>query len=89
MLVVGSGAGGGVVVSELAKKGWQTIVVEKGQYIKPEDMLGTPADGFERMYESQGLMAVEDGSMNVLAGSTFGGGTTGSSSFLSLSPIRY
>jgi len=76
MLVVGSGAGGGVVVSELAKKGWQTIVVEKGQYIKPEDMLGTPADGFERMYESQGLMAVEDGSMNVLAGSTFGGGTT-------------
>ncbi|GAA5893640.1 uncharacterized protein JCM6883_003589 [Sporobolomyces salmoneus] len=76
MLVVGSGAGGGVVVSELAKKGWQTIVVEKGQYVKPEDMLGTPRDGFERMYESQGLMATEDGSMNVLAGSTFGGGTT-------------
>ncbi|GAA5874602.1 hypothetical protein JCM16303_002918 [Sporobolomyces ruberrimus] len=76
MLVVGSGAGGGVVVSELAKKGWQTIVVEKGEYIKPEDMLGTPKDGFERMYESQGLMATEDGSMNVLAGSTFGGGTT-------------
>lgn len=77
MLVVGSGAGGGVVVSELAKKGWQTIVVEKGQYVKPEEMLGTPRDGFERMYESQGLMATEDGSMNVLAGSTFGGGTTG------------
>lgn len=76
MLIVGSGAGGGVVVSELAKKGWKTIVVEKGQYIKPEDMLGTPRDGFERMYESQGLIAVEDGSMNVLAGSTFGGGTT-------------
>ncbi|GAA5925837.1 uncharacterized protein JCM15063_005137 [Sporobolomyces koalae] len=76
MLVVGSGAGGGVVVSELAKKGWQTIVVEKGQYVKPEDMLGTQKDGFERMYESQGLMAVEDGSMNILAGSTFGGGTT-------------
>ena len=77
MLVVGSGAGGGVVVSELAKKGWSTIVVEKGEYVKPEEMLGTPRDGFKRLYESQGLMATEDGSMNILAGSTFGGGTTG------------
>ncbi|GAA6059993.1 hypothetical protein JCM10212_001151 [Sporobolomyces blumeae] len=76
MLIVGSGAGGGVVASELSKKGWRVTVVEKGQYVKPEDMLGTPRDGFEKLYESQGLMATEDGSMNVLAGSTFGGGTT-------------
>ena len=83
MLVVGSGAGGGVVVSELAKKGWSTIVVEKGEYVKPEEMLGTPRDGFKRLYESQGLMATEDGSMNILAGSTFGGGTTGELSYFS------
>lgn len=76
ILVVGSGAGGGVVASELAKKGWQVLVVEKGEYIKPEDMAGTQREGFSRLYESQGLMATEDGSMNVLAGSGFGGGTT-------------
>ncbi|BGP24828.1 hypothetical protein JCM10295v2_003748 [Rhodotorula toruloides] len=75
MLVVGSGAGGGVVASELSKKGWNVFVVEKGQYVKPEDMAGTQRDGFKRLYESEGLMATEDGSMNVLAGSTFGGGT--------------
>lgn len=91
MLVVGSGAGGGVVASELSKKGWNVFVVEKGQYVKPEDMAGTQRDGFKRLYESEGLMATEDGSMNVLAGSTFGGGTVGAccSSLRSLlSPSR-
>ncbi|BGP48449.1 hypothetical protein JCM10450v2_004325 [Rhodotorula kratochvilovae] len=75
MLVVGSGAGGGVVASELAKKGWKVLVVEKGEYVKPEDMAGTQREGFRRLYESQGLIATEDGSMNVLMGSSFGGGT--------------
>ncbi|GJN90713.1 hypothetical protein Rhopal_003727-T1 [Rhodotorula paludigena] len=76
MLVVGSGAGGGVVASELAKKGWKVLVVEKGEYVKPEDMVGTQREGFKHLYEGQGLMATEDGSMNILAGSGFGGGTT-------------
>jgi len=79
ILVVGSGAGGGVVASELAKKGWKVLVVEKGEYIKPEDMAGTQREGFSRLYESAGLMATEDGSMNILAGSGFGGGTTSAS----------
>lgn len=77
VLVVGSGAGGGVVASELSEKGWKVFVVEKGVYQKPEDLPGTPKEGFEELYEGQGLMATEDGGMNVLAGSTFGGGTTG------------
>ncbi|SCZ88008.1 BZ3500_MvSof-1268-A1-R1_Chr2-1g04130 [Microbotryum saponariae] len=76
ILVVGSGAGGGVVSSELAKKGWKVLVVEKGPYVRPEDMSGKPRDGFEQLYEGAGMIATEDGAMNVLAGSTFGGGTT-------------
>ncbi|GAA6001425.1 hypothetical protein JCM10207_006660 [Rhodosporidiobolus poonsookiae] len=76
VLVVGSGAGGGVVASELAKKGWKVLVVEKGEYVRPEDMAGTQREGLKRMYEQGGLMAVEDGSMNLLAGSGLGGGTT-------------
>ncbi|ORY89290.1 long chain fatty alcohol oxidase [Leucosporidium creatinivorum] len=75
VLVVGSGAGGGVVASEMAEKGWSTLVVEKGVYLKPEEMVGTPKEGFEKLYEAQGLMATEDGGLNVLAGSSFGGGT--------------
>ncbi|GAA5935270.1 hypothetical protein JCM10213_003990 [Rhodosporidiobolus nylandii] len=75
-LVVGSGAGGGVVAAELASKGWKVLVVEKGEYVKPDDMAGTQREGFRRLYESGGLMATEDGGLNLLAGSTFGGGTT-------------
>lgn len=75
VLVVGSGAGGGVVASEMAERGWSTLVVEKGVYLRPEEMAGTPKEGFEKLYEAQGLMATEDGGLNVLAGSSFGGGT--------------
>jgi len=75
VLVIGSGAGGGVVASEMAEKGWSTLVVEKGVYLKPDEMAGTPKEGFEKLYEAQGLMATEDGGLNVLAGSSFGGGT--------------
>lgn len=83
MLIIGSGAGGGVVASQLAQKGWNVFVVDKGIYVKPEDMLGTESDGFGRLYENGGLMSTEDASMTILAGSTFGGGTT-STSFRSI-----
>lgn len=77
VLVIGSGAGGGVVSSYLSQKGWRTLVVEKGTYVKPEDMAGTPKEALKTLYESKGLMATEDGGINLLAGSCFGGGTTG------------
>ena len=79
MLVIGSGAGGGVVASQLAQQGWNVFVLDKGTYVKPEDMLGVESDGFNRLYENGGLMATEDGAMTILAGSTFGGGTTSTS----------
>lgn len=86
VLICGSGAGGGVVASEMAEKGWSTLVVEKGIYQRPEEMTTTPKDGFANLYEGQGLMATEDGSMNVLAGSSFGGGTVSECLFLPPSP---
>ncbi|GAA5875929.1 hypothetical protein JCM8547_008351 [Rhodosporidiobolus lusitaniae] len=76
ILVIGSGAGGGVVSAELSKKGRQVLVVEKGEYLKPEDTAGTQKQGYDKLYESRGLIATEDGAFNVLAGSNFGGGTT-------------
>lgn len=75
ILVCGSGAGGGVVASQLSKS-HQVLVIDKGQYIPTEDLEGTPAAGFRDLYENGGLMASETGSINVLAGSNFGGGTT-------------
>lgn len=76
ILVIGSGAGGGVVSSELSSKGWKVLVVEKGLYLTPEELTGSPKDGLDKLYENGGLIATEDGALSLLAGSNFGGGTT-------------
>lgn len=76
VLVIGSGSGGGVVSSYLAQKGIRVLVAEKGYYLKPEEMKGREDQGYPEMYEGGGLIVSEDGSINVIAGSTFGGGTT-------------
>lgn len=76
VLVIGSGSGGGVVASYLAQHGLKILVAEKGTYLRPQDMTGREDQGYPEMYEGGGLLVSEDGSINVLAGSTFGGGTT-------------
>ncbi|KAI9249994.1 hypothetical protein BY458DRAFT_590329 [Sporodiniella umbellata] len=54
-IVIGSGAGGGVVASELAAHGQSVLVIEKGKY-KHESKLGrNEAEGYRDLYESSGL----------------------------------
>lgn len=76
VLVIGSGSGGGVISSYLAQRGVRVLVAEKGHYLRSQDMLGREDQGYPELYDGGGLLASEDGSINVLAGSTFGGGTT-------------
>ncbi|KAK4511724.1 uncharacterized protein ATC70_007267 [Mucor velutinosus] len=76
VIIVGSGAGGGVVAAQLAEAGFSVLVVEKGKYYHQEDMV--PDDdqfAFSTMYEDGGIAPNAAGTVNVLSGSTFGGGT--------------
>eukprot|EP01052_Picozoa_sp_SAG31_P024408 SAG31_NODE_2075_length_6509_cov_2.710764_1_plen_577_part_00 len=75
-VVVGSGAGGSVAASELAKAGYSVLVLEKGKYIAPPAVTTLEKDGFDQMYEKAGLLTTVDGAISILAGSTMGGGTT-------------
>jgi len=75
-VVVGSGAGGGVVAGELAEAGEDVIVVEKGPYVDASGYDGLELRAKQRMYERQGALATADGAVAVLAGSCVGGGTT-------------
>ncbi|GAA98883.1 uncharacterized protein L969DRAFT_50924 [Mixia osmundae IAM 14324] len=88
ILIIGSGAGGGVVSATLSKAGLQVMVVEKGVFVPTESMNGRALDGYRNLYEAEGIMVTDDGSMNILAGSTFGGGTTVNWS-ASLKPQHY
>lgn len=76
VLVIGSGAGGGVVAGELAAAGFEVLVVEKGSYFTDNQLVGNERQSTEAMYEKKGALTTQDTSMMILAGSTLGGGTT-------------
>ncbi len=76
VVIIGSGAGGGVVAAELAAKGLEVLILEKGSYLTEEEMSGREVDMLSRSYDRGGAFTTKDGSATVLAGSCVGGGTT-------------
>jgi choline dehydrogenase-like flavoprotein len=75
-LVIGSGAGGGVVAGELSAAGFDVLVVEKGGYYAERDFHGQEMVSGDHLFEKHSLLTTADTAMTVLAGSTLGGGTT-------------
>ncbi|CAL8466534.1 g6070 [Coccomyxa elongata] len=75
VVVVGSGAGGGVAAALLAQAGAKVIVVEKGTYTPAQALPLQERDAFGTMYEGGGLMTTDNAGINILAGATLGGGT--------------
>jgi hypothetical protein len=75
VVVVGSGAGGGVVAAELAKEGYQVILLDKAIYTHTSDLPLTELQSFDLLYEQKGTLMTEDGSLRILAGNAWGGGT--------------
>lgn len=76
VIVIGSGAGGGVVAAQLAKAGKRVLVIEKGRYFHESEFDSCESKGFEHLYEKSSLFPSTDGSLSIMAGSTFGGSTT-------------
>ncbi|MFV1859047.1 MAG: FAD-dependent oxidoreductase [Anaerolineales bacterium] len=76
VVVIGSGAGGGVVAAELAAAGKHVIVLEKGGYYNEADFDGAEWKAMRDLYEKRGILTTEDSGIVVLAGSSLGGGTT-------------
>jgi choline dehydrogenase-like flavoprotein len=75
VVVVGSGAGGGVVAAELAKAGRSVLVVEAGPFVDESEMPRDELDAYGRLYLNYGLLSTWDGAITMLAGSGVGGGT--------------
>lgn len=75
VLVIGSGAGGGVMAGELSAAGLDVLVVEKGSYYADHDFHGRESDSMQALYENYGALTTKDISMVVLAGDALGGGT--------------
>ena len=75
VIVVGSGAGAGVVAAELAKAGRSVLVLEAGPFVDESTMPHDELDAYGRLYLNYGLLTTWDGSITMLAGSGVGGGT--------------
>ncbi|KAI9481001.1 MAG: hypothetical protein EXX96DRAFT_565003 [Benjaminiella poitrasii] len=75
VVVVGSGAGGGVAAAELAKHGLTVLVIEKGKYFHQSEMVHVEEECYKNMYDTGTATTSSDGSIQCLAGSTLGGGT--------------
>mgnify|MGYP001076737190 CR=1 FL=1 len=75
-VVIGSGAGGGVVAATLARAGRRVLILEKGQYFAPHELTGLEEESMQALYEGKSLLTTDDGGIALLAGATVGGGTT-------------
>ena len=76
VVVVGSGAGAGVVALEAARAGRSVLVLEAGPLVTEPDMPRDELAAFDRLYLQGGFAATWDGSIQLLAGAGVGGGTT-------------
>ncbi len=75
VVIVGSGAGGGVIAGELAAAGKKVCVVEMGGYYDESDFLGLELPAYQQLYLNGGPFPTADGQIGLQAGSSLGGGT--------------
>ena len=75
VVIVGSGAGGGVMAGELAQAGRNVVVLEKGAYLNEADFTQREVEMLDRLYDAGGLLTTADLGLVVLQGSCLGGGT--------------
>jgi choline dehydrogenase-like flavoprotein len=74
-VVIGSGAGGGVVAAELSAAGKDVIVLEAGGYYNEADFNQLELDMMRKLYYQGGFAATADASIALIAGGCLGGGT--------------
>ena len=75
VVVVGSGAGGGVIAAQCAQAGNDVVVLEMGGYRNESDFTNLEIPSYFELYYGGGLATSESGSISILAGQSLGGGT--------------
>jgi choline dehydrogenase-like flavoprotein len=73
--IIGSGAGGAVIAHQAARRGLKTLVLERGPYVRAEDMTSSEAEMIPRLFKDGGLQLNSSSDFFILQGSCVGGST--------------
>ncbi len=76
VVIVGTGAGGGMTAEILTQAGLKVVMLEKGGYHTAKTFSQNEAEAFPMLYMDAGAQRTKDKGMVVLQGRTVGGGTT-------------
>ncbi|MGK5026376.1 GMC family oxidoreductase N-terminal domain-containing protein [Janthinobacterium sp. RB2R34] len=76
VVIVGSGAGGGITAELLALAGLQVLIVEEGGLKSSSDFKMREADAYPALYQESAARKTRDKAINILQGRTVGGSTT-------------
>lgn len=76
VIIVGSGAGGGVSAEILALSGLRVLIVEEGALRSSSDFNMKEAEAYPQLYQESAARKTRDKGINILQGRTVGGSTT-------------
>ena len=76
VVIIGSGAGGGVSAEILAKSGLSVIIVEEGALKSSNHFKMREAEAYPALYQESAARKSADKAINILQGRTVGGSTT-------------
>ncbi len=76
VIVLGSGAGGGIAAEVLAKSGLRVVIVEEGPLRSTPDFRMREADAYPQLYQESAARKTADKAINILQGRCVGGSTT-------------
>ncbi|NQZ09257.1 MAG: GMC family oxidoreductase N-terminal domain-containing protein, partial [Algicola sp.] len=76
VVIIGSGAGGGISAEELAKAGFKVIVVEMGGFKSSSDFAMEEKSAYPDLYQESSGRRTKDKAIAILQGRTVGGSTT-------------
>jgi choline dehydrogenase-like flavoprotein len=76
VVIIGSGAGGGVTAEILALSGLSVLIVEEGALKSSKDFKMREADAYPALYQESAARKTHDKAINILQGRTVGGSTT-------------
>jgi choline dehydrogenase-like flavoprotein len=76
VVVIGSGAGGGVTAESLAAAGLDVVIVEEGPLASSSDFHMREREAYPQLYQESSARQTVDKSITILQGRCVGGGTT-------------